>query len=75
FSIAGASSVVMSLWPTPDDATRAWMTDFYQALDRGEGGADAARSASLTRLHGLRESGVPPHPELWASFVCVGDWH
>ena len=75
FSIAGASSIVMSLWPTPDEAARAWMEKFYTALEDGEEVAAAARSASLDRLTELRQAGVSPHPELWAGFVCVGDWH
>lgn len=74
FDVAGAATVVMSLWPVPDDAARAWMSEFYAGIRDGAGAADASREASLARLRALREAGVPPHPELWAGFIAVGDW-
>jgi CHAT domain-containing protein len=75
FDVAGASTVVMSLWPVPDDAARAWMSEFYPAIRDGVGAPAAARAASLARLAALREAGIAPHPELWSGFIAVGDWH
>lgn len=74
FDVAGAATVVMSLWPVPDDAARAWMGEFYAAIRSGAGAPDAARAASLARLRALRAAGTAPYPELWAGFIAVGDW-
>ena len=47
FTLAGAKTLVMSLWSVPDDATRELMEDFYTCILAGEGRADALRNAQL----------------------------
>lgn len=74
FEIAGARTVVMSLWPVPDEAAREWMIEFYRAHATGLGVLEAARRTKLARLHALREDGRPTHPYAWAGFVTAGDW-
>ena len=75
FEVAGARTLIMSLWPAEDDATRAWMTALYRArLERGAATSDAVREASLTVLRDLRERQEPALPILWAGFVAAGDW-
>jgi len=75
FDVAGAATVVMSLWPVPDDAARDWMGEFYAAIRKGGGAPEAARTVSLARLGALRDSGRTTCPELWTGFIAVGDWH
>lgn len=75
FRVAGAATVIMSLWPVDDDATRAWMQELYRArlIDR-HNTADATRSAMQTTLAQRRQSGQSTHPFYWAGFVASGDW-
>jgi len=64
--VAGASSMVTSLWSVPDLETRALMTDFYDALAGGSAKGAALRQA---KLHIRQRQG---HPYYWASFVYTG---
>jgi CHAT domain-containing protein len=75
FQVAGAKTVIMSLWPVEDQATREWMTTLYEGrLKRRLGTADAVREASLTVLRQRRAKGLSAHPFYWAPFVAAGDW-
>lgn len=67
FVIAGAKTLVMSLWKVPDQQTQELMVDFYQRLLKGEGRAEALRNAQLTL------KAKYPHPFYWAAFICQGD--
>lgn len=64
--VAGADSMVTSLWSVPDLETRALMTDFYDALAGGSAKGAALRQA---KLHIRQRQG---HPYYWASFVYTG---
>jgi CHAT domain-containing protein len=70
FVLAGAETVVMSLWQVGDHVARETMVEFYEGLRSGFGRGDALRQAKLAMLrrHG-RE-----HPYYWASFIQSGDW-
>jgi CHAT domain-containing protein len=72
--IAGARTVLMSLWPVPDKQAREWMVRFYEATLGGSSVIEASRGASLSALESLRKSDIPTHPYLWAGFVAAGDW-
>jgi CHAT domain-containing protein len=75
FQIAGAHTVIMSLWSVEDDATRQWMRALYEGrLQRTLSTADAVREASLTVLKSRRAAGQSTHPFYWAAFVAAGDW-
>jgi len=75
FQIAGARTVIMSLWSVEDQATRAWMRSLYEGrLKAGLSTAAAVRSASLSVLRDRRARGQSTHPFYWAAFVAVGDW-
>jgi CHAT domain-containing protein/lipopolysaccharide biosynthesis regulator YciM len=66
FLIAGAQTLVTSLWRVDDEATRALMVRYYQNLLGGADHVESLRQAALAvrRRH--------PHPYYWAPFVIVG---
>ena len=75
FQLAGTRSVIMSLWPVDDRATRLWMERLYRhRLQDGMGTAAAVRTASLDVLRQRRARGESPHPLYWAGFLAAGDW-
>jgi len=75
FQIAGARTVIMSLWPVEDKSTRLWMKALYDGrLMKRLGTADAVREASLGLLHQRRAQGLTTHPFYWGGFVATGDW-
>jgi CHAT domain-containing protein/tetratricopeptide (TPR) repeat protein len=67
FVVAGARTLVMSLWKVPDEQTRELMIDFYHRVLAGQGVADALREAQLA----MREK--HPDPYYWGAFICQGD--
>ncbi len=71
FLAAGATSLVMSLWPVEDNATKELMHIFYQHLLQGESKVQALRIAQSSLLN--RVSSIYTHPYFWASFRLVGD--
>lgn len=73
FHIAGARSVVMSLWPVDDAITSRYMRTFYvQLLAHKAQPADAVWSADRTMLLARRSAGLSTHPWYWAGFVASG---
>ena len=75
FQVAGARTVIMSLWSVEDQAARAWMRALYEGrLQKGLDTADAVHEASLTVLRDRRARGQSTHPFYWAGFVASGDW-
>ncbi|WP_164002393.1 CHAT domain-containing tetratricopeptide repeat protein [Pyxidicoccus caerfyrddinensis] len=66
FLVAGAETVVMSLWKVNDDTTRQLMESYYRNLLAGQGRATALREAMLW-LRATR-----PHPHDWAPFIALG---
>ena len=75
FQVAGARTVIMSLWPVDDQATRAWMRALYEArFRRGLSTADAVHSASVAVLSERRAKKQSTLPVYWGAFVAAGDW-
>jgi CHAT domain-containing protein/Tfp pilus assembly protein PilF len=70
FFLAGAETLVMSLWPVSDAVTRDIMTAYYSGLKRGLGRGDALREAQLAMLTRSNRR----HPFYWASFIQAGEW-
>jgi CHAT domain-containing protein len=69
FSVAGAPSIVASLWPVYDPSTMSLMTEFYRSLP------NVSRSASLRQAQlSLLDNPETAHPFFWAPFVLIGDW-
>ena len=75
FELAGARTLIMSLWSVSDVAARRWMQALYEArFVRGLRTAEAVREASLGVLRERRSRGSSTHPFYWAAFVAAGDW-
>ena len=70
FQIAGASTVVSTLWRVPDAESAAIMTDFYQYLAAGKSATAALREAQLGFIAASREKAVSPY--LWAAYGVTG---
>jgi CHAT domain-containing protein len=66
FFVAGAETVVASLWKVDDAVTRELMRSFYRRLRDGVGRARAMHLAAeeIRQTH--------PHPFYWASFLVIG---
>ena len=69
FLIAGARSVLATLWEIDDEATMTFMKSFYQQLGSGESASVALQRA----MKCLRDSHDFSAPKYWAPFVLIGD--
>jgi CHAT domain-containing protein len=75
FRVAGARSVIMTLWPVDDDMSRRYMHELYaQRFGRGASTADSIWNASQKLLADRRAAGLSTHPWYWAGFVGSGSW-
>jgi CHAT domain-containing protein len=76
FQLAGAQTVVASLWKVPDQETEQLMTGFLGRWLKGQGKAEALRQAQLELIGSLRASASAARreasPLYWAGFVCHG---
>jgi CHAT domain-containing protein/Tfp pilus assembly protein PilF len=72
FQIAGAETLVMSLWPVEDASNRAWMRRLYEARLGGLGSAEAVHRAGLGVLRARRRDRQSTNPFYWGAFVAVG---
>jgi len=70
FVLAGAETLVMTLWPVSDYVTREVMTAYYTGLKQGLGRREALRQAQLAMLKRQGRG----HPFYWASFIQSGEW-
>jgi CHAT domain-containing protein/tetratricopeptide (TPR) repeat protein len=75
FQIAGARTVIMSLWSVEDQSAREWMRVLYEGrLRKNLDTAASVRDAGLSVLRARRAKGQSTHPFYWAAFVAAGDW-
>jgi CHAT domain-containing protein len=75
FEMAGARTVIMSLWPVGDATTASWMARLYRERFVARAPTlEAVRAASLALLRDARARGTSTHPARWAGFIAAGDW-
>jgi len=68
FFYAGASSLLISLWPVNDQATSQLMERFYIYLKSSESISSALRKTKLEMINSYNLS----HPYYWAGFIISG---
>lgn len=68
FLLAGANTVVVSLWKVADESTSLFMIEFYNQLLAGNNKSTALRNAKLKLLKDPQYQ----HPYYWAPFIQVG---
>lgn len=67
FQVAGAASIIFSLWKVDDNATQMLMSYFYkQWMESGN-----KREAFLLAQHELKND--YPDPYYWGAFILIGD--
>ncbi|WP_337907163.1 CHAT domain-containing protein [Iningainema tapete] len=66
FLVAGADSVIGSLWAVDDMATAFLITEFYGNLSKNTDKAGALRQAMLETMKKY------PNPRNWAAFTLIG---
>lgn len=67
FMLAGAKTLVMSLWKVPDQQTQELIVDFYQRLLTGTSRVEALREAQLA----MKQRYIDP--VYWGGFILQGD--
>jgi CHAT domain-containing protein/tetratricopeptide (TPR) repeat protein len=76
FQVAGAKTVIMSLWPVEDETTKQWMGTLYREhFLNGKDTGESVRAASLQILRQRRAKHLSTHPFYWGAFIAAGDWH
>ena len=71
FFLAGAETLVMSLWPVSDQVTRDIMTGYYTGSQERTW---AGRGPAPSTIGVYSESKDRRHPFYWASFIEAGNW-
>jgi len=75
FHVAGARSIVMTLWPVGDRVTGRFMHELYvERFGKHATTADAVWNSARKLLLERRSAGTSTHPWYWAGFVGSGGW-
>jgi CHAT domain-containing protein len=69
FGLAGAESLLMSLWPVSDYTTRTSMTSYYRNLKQ-----EWAVGTRFARCNSRCSGETETAPFYWASFIQSGEW-
>jgi len=75
FLLAGAKTVLASLWRVPDLETKDLMIEFYRRYLFGDNisKSEALRQAQLAVIEQLRKKYGAAPPAYWGAFVCIGE--
>lgn len=74
FSQAGAKSMVMSMWPVPDQETKELMTAFYINIQIGSmDRTQALRHAVLDEMATVKKRYGHANPFFWGAFIFAGE--
>lgn len=73
FHLAGARTVVATLWKVPDAETADLMSAYFENLSAGWSKADALRRAQMSLIKSQRDQHGDANPFYWAAFTITGD--
>lgn len=73
FTLAGAASLIMSLWPAPTTEALTQTLTFYDEWLSGEEKYKAFHKSQLHALNQARAKHNNSHPLYWAGFIYAGD--
>ena len=70
--IAGAESLLMSLWQVEDEGTAEIMALYYKNILEGMERSEAMRQIQLEMI--TSENVGERHPSRWGAFILTGNW-
>ncbi len=72
FQMAGARTVVSTLWPIMDKTSSEMLSQLYDR--QGDSLSETLRKIQLRKIDELREQNKSDHPASWAAYIIIGDW-
>ena len=73
FQMAGARSLLMSLWKVPDSETVDLMRRFYLNLYGGNSKVDSLNMSIKDTMREIKNIRGTDHPFYWGGFILIGN--